>query len=141
MTYSDDKLPKGGNLVKDHLQLFLKRLRARLEDANSNIKIRYFACGEYGEKFDRPHYHLIIWGLGNKHRDFVEKSWTLGFVRIDEANNNRFAYVAGYVTKKKLARQTFSEKRLVPPFVTMSRNRGLGYHAIARRARELRARS
>ncbi|AYQ58189.1 putative VP4 [Microviridae sp.] len=43
-------------LRKDHLQKFNKRLRK-----NTGIKYKYFACGEYGHKYGRPHYHMIIW--------------------------------------------------------------------------------
>lgn len=39
------------------LQLFIKRLRERLD-----VQIRYFGCGEYGKKGQRPHYHLIVFG-------------------------------------------------------------------------------
>ena len=43
-------------LRKDHLQKFFKRLRK-----NTGIKFKYFACGEYGHKYGRPHYHVIFW--------------------------------------------------------------------------------
>lgn len=55
LTYSDMDLPPGGSLQKRDLQLFLKRLRK-----NTGLKFKYFACGEYGEKFQRPHYHILI---------------------------------------------------------------------------------
>lgn len=59
LTYAPEFLPADGSLVKRDLQLFIKRLRK----AFSGVKIRYFACGEYGEKFARPHYHLILFGF------------------------------------------------------------------------------
>lgn len=43
-------------LRQEHLTKFLKRLRARLK-----FNITYCASGEYGEKYLRPHFHLIIW--------------------------------------------------------------------------------
>ncbi|ETR80119.1 nonstructural protein [Chlamydia pneumoniae B21] len=39
-----------------HLQLLLKKLRKRI----SPHKIRYFECGAYGTKLQRPHYHLLL---------------------------------------------------------------------------------
>ena len=42
-------------LSKDDLQKFFKRLRK-----NYGKKVRYFACGEYGPKHYRPHYHLLF---------------------------------------------------------------------------------
>lgn len=43
-------------LRQEHLTKFLKRLRALL-----NFNITYCAAGEYGEKFLRPHFHIILW--------------------------------------------------------------------------------
>ena len=40
------------------LQLFFKRLRYL-----TGQKFRYLACGEYGSKNHRPHYHVIFFGL------------------------------------------------------------------------------
>jgi hypothetical protein len=60
LTYDDDHLPPDRSISKDELQRFIKRLRKELGDR----KIRYFACGEYGETTNRPHYHAIIFGLG-----------------------------------------------------------------------------
>lgn len=59
LTYAPEFLPEGGTLVKRDLQLFFKRLRKSFPD----VKIRYFACGEYGEQFARPHYHVILFGF------------------------------------------------------------------------------
>ncbi len=43
-------------LRQEHLTKFLKRLRIEL-----GFNISYCAAGEYGEKYLRPHFHLIIW--------------------------------------------------------------------------------
>lgn len=51
-------------LKKRDLQLFLKRFRKAIYPH----KIKYFACGEYGSKNYRPHFHLIIFGY-----DFEDK--------------------------------------------------------------------
>lgn len=45
-------------LRKRDFQLFMKRLRKR-----HVAPLRFFACGEYGDKTLRPHYHAIIFGL------------------------------------------------------------------------------
>lgn len=57
LTYDEKNLPKNGSLQLEHVQLFLKRLRR-----GSQIPLRYFLCGEYGEKSARPHYHLCLFG-------------------------------------------------------------------------------
>ncbi|WGL31253.1 replication initiator protein [Dipodfec virus UOA04_Rod_843] len=46
-------------LSRRDIQLFVKRLRKRLEPQ----KIRVFYCGEYGPQTFRPHYHMIVFGL------------------------------------------------------------------------------
>ena len=55
LTYNDDNLPYPPTSIRP-LQLFMKRLRKRF-----GAGIRFYACGEYGEKFGRPHYHACLW--------------------------------------------------------------------------------
>ena len=62
LTYNDDHLPLLG-IEKRDIQLFLKRLRERLEYLGYTNKIRYVFCGEYGSKTQRPHYHGLIWNM------------------------------------------------------------------------------
>lgn len=57
LTYSQENIPKDRSIHKEELQKFFKRLRK-----NTNVKLRYFACGEYGKQKNRPHYHAIIFG-------------------------------------------------------------------------------
>lgn len=52
-------VPEFYTLSKRDLQLFMKRLRKEFPE----IKLRYYAAGEYGDKTLRPHYHLIVYGL------------------------------------------------------------------------------
>nr|QJB19312.1 MAG: replication initiator protein [Microvirus sp.] len=122
LTYSDENLPDNGSLKKRDLQLFFKRLRKTIK-----TKIKYYACGEYGEKALRPHYHAIIftddkintlpsWGLGHVHH---------GTVTLDSAR-----YVAQYVNKKyygNLADTTYTNKKLESPFQVQSQGIGLRY--------------
>ena len=62
LTYNDDFLPLFG-LEKRDIQLFIKRLRERLEYLGFPNKLRYVFCGEYGTKTQRAHYHGIIWNM------------------------------------------------------------------------------
>lgn len=137
LTYNDQNLPVGGTLVRKHLTDFFKRLRKAL----GATKIRYFACGEYGSKLSRPHYHAIIFGY-----DFPEKSlhqsgkfplytssllqalWPFGFSTVAAFSFESAAYVARYCVKKitgKLAEEHYGQK--IPEYCVMSRNPGLGY--------------
>lgn len=58
-------------LRKDHLQKFFKRLRK-----NTGIKFKYFACGEYGHKYARPHYHMILWSDVPISKIAIYKAWS-----------------------------------------------------------------
>lgn len=65
LTYNEESLPytETGRptLDKSALQKFIKKVRRRI--AHTKGKIKYYACGEYGEETKRPHYHLIILGM------------------------------------------------------------------------------
>lgn len=95
LTYDDAHLPS--TLRPEHLSGFIKRLRKNAgSEATGNI--RFFGCGEYGERFGRPHYHAILFGIAES--KVVEKSWRAGRVQVDSLSPAAIAYVAGYCTKK-----------------------------------------
>lgn len=54
LTYNDENCPCICN--KKHIQDFLKRFRKRINSA----PVRYFCVCDYGGKFGRPHYHLLL---------------------------------------------------------------------------------
>lgn len=105
LTYDPEHLPvtgvcPEGILLKSDLQRFFKRLRKVFGPrSNDQRKIRYYACGEYGELL-RPHYHAIIWGISPADRAVVSSVWGAGRVTVDPCNEHTIKYVAGYVTKK-----------------------------------------
>lgn len=108
-------------IQKDHLQKFFKRLRKR-----STRRIRYFACGEYGEKTHRPHYHLALFNedflggaysvnhqlYGNK---ILDRIWTYGNCVLSEFNLSTALYIAGYTAKKINDPDTFNLMSTRPP--------------------------
>jgi len=59
LTYNPENLPPDCGLIKSDFQKFMKRLR---KSYPSN-KIRYYQCGEYGDKNNRPHYHALLFGF------------------------------------------------------------------------------
>ena len=109
LTYNDENLPKHNSLKLKDFQKFMKRLRKAF-----GKKIRFFHCGEYGEKFQRPHYHAIIFGLDFKDKILfseqndqklyisptLNKIWGLGHATIGDVTFQSAAYVARYITKK-----------------------------------------
>lgn len=98
LTYSDDFLPDPPHLNPAHLQLFLKRLRHRC----SPVLFRFFACGEYGSRSRRPHYHGILFGLAAslELERLILDAWRMGFIQVGEFSPARAAYVAKYVCKE-----------------------------------------
>lgn len=120
LTYSNDKLPTGNSLVKSHYQDFMKRLRewsARRDEKLGRplTRIRFYACGEYGDKFGRPHYHAIIMNFNfddlvlapranSQHRVYssktLERLWGHGICEIGSVTRLSAHYVARYCTKK-----------------------------------------
>lgn len=136
LSYDDEHLPEGGNLEPRDLQLFMKRLRKEWEPR----KIRFYGSGEYGEKGNRPHYHVILFGLPTCDRgrtdarhNFKQRRgaccaacsrmrdvWGNGHVYLGTVQPAVCHYVASYITKAN-----FDEGR-IPPFARMSNRPGLG---------------
>lgn len=135
LTYSDDYLPENRSLRKTDLQKFFKRLRKRIFPR----KIKYFACGEYGEHTARPHYHAIIFGLGRDKmsREFIMDSWTFcdwSNFRVDKTfgsvTYDSCRYVSDYIFKKYdkvKADEEYTSKGLEIPFKVCSQGLGLRY--------------
>lgn len=62
LSYDEDHLPKNNSVSKKELTGYIRRLRERMAPS----KLKYFACGEYGEKTGRAHYHIILFGIGKR---------------------------------------------------------------------------
>ena len=95
----ENDFDKLGTLCRDDLYKFLKRLRLRYPGK----KLRYFACGEYGTKRWRPHYHILIFGLNpDECSSEITQCWSHGYVDISlkPVSDKVSAYIVGYVTKK-----------------------------------------
>jgi hypothetical protein len=134
LTYAPEHCPKDMSLHYDHFQKFMKKLRKHYEYRNIydfRVKyrkdgkpyrekyivnpIRFYMAGEYGETFDRPHFHACIFGLDFEDKKFfqrtqtgsilytskiLEKLWTYGYSSIGDVNFESAAYVARYIMKK-----------------------------------------
>lgn len=112
LTYSDENLPPGAVLQYRDLQKFWKSARHVFQDPQSPFK--YFACGEYGDKSLRPHYHAAVFDFripdlrpykrvgGGWYflSDALRKCWGHGHVIVADLSWQSAAYIARYVTKK-----------------------------------------
>lgn len=116
LTYDDDHLPAGGFLVPRHLQLFIKLLRKFVSGSPDCISrssrissFRFFACGEYGSKLLRPHYHLLLFNLRFRDTRRISKTlfesrclydlWKHGTHAVGDVSAASAAYVAKYSVK------------------------------------------
>lgn len=126
LTYDDDHNPI--NLNKAHLTNFFKRLRKDL----GIRKIKYYACGEYGELTFRCHFHAIIFGLSNNFEDrkLIKDNWTFGQIHIGTVTRHSCRYVADYCLKSLKNRRSFLDRGLQPPFCVMSKGLGKAYVAF-----------
>lgn len=149
LTYSDQAIPQSYGLNLRHWQLFMKKLRFSLDH-----RIRFYACGEYGDTTGRPHYHAIIFN-----HDFDDKKlhkrnergepiyisetldnlWEHGDCTIGDVTFQSASYCSRYVTKKIKTSDDFGQSRyfrvspidgqwhqVKPEFSVMSRRPGIG---------------
>jgi len=93
LTYDDDHLPSNCGVDKAEAQRWLKRLRKRLEGR----RIKYYLVGEYGSKYGRPHYHVILFGVGIGERQDIQGTWNWGMVHVGTVTRESIKYVAGYI--------------------------------------------
>lgn len=122
LTYNDDNLRDTrcrGVALRDSIpemslryrdfQLFMKRLRKRRRD------VRFFMCGEYGERNGRPHFHACLFNCDFSDRVLhgrspsgssvyrsasLEALWPHGYSTVGDLTFESAAYCARYVMKK-----------------------------------------
>lgn len=148
LTYSPKYLPPDSSLQLEDFQKFMKRLRRAVEPR----EIRFFHCGEYGDRFKRPHYHACIFNYdfpdkeliqqrddGNYYKsNMLEEIWGKGHAILGAVTFESAAYVARYITKKITGQQALLHYNDVnletgeilaersAEYVTMSRRPGIG---------------
>lgn len=146
LTFRDEDLPDNLSLDVTYFQRFMKRLRFRFGDG-----IRFFHCGEYGEKYGRPHYHACLFnfdfddkvlfkdvnGIKLYTSKSLEELWPFGFCTIGDVTFESAAYVARYIMKKVTGDRAKAHYERVdvctgevvdrkPEYTTMSRRPGIG---------------
>lgn len=127
LTYHPKFCPDYG-LDKRHVQLYMKRLRKRY-----GKKLRYFCVGEYGTRYQRPHYHIILFTYEDVRMDsIINKAWStragesFGIVDIRPVNYARIMYCTKYVIQRGNPTYQYKSK----PFMLCSRSYGLGLNYL-----------
>ena len=149
LTYNNESVPTDYSLDLRHWQLFMKRLRKSLPQ-----KLRFYACGEYGDENLRPHYHAIIFNHDfndkkihsyNHQKDPIYISdtltnlWEKGHCTTQDVTYKTMAYVSRYVQKKQFGSDDRALNHYTrispmdgkaytvrPEFAVMSRRPGIG---------------
>jgi len=168
LTYNDENLPsefsskKTGQIYDKysvnpkHVKNFINNLQVSFKRKYGK-KIKYFTCGEYGEKTNRPHYHIALFGYPtclhpNKPKvvnrkfnpctcrncAYLQKLWGKGHIYLGTLTQDSAQYVAGYVTKKLTSDNSDFQKSALngrhPEFARMSLKPALGKTAIEKHA-------
>jgi len=129
-------------LDKGDLQKFFKKLRKHISPQN----FKYFACGEYGDETNRPHYHIIITGWQNPLSDIyynpviknnssymLDELWPFGHNTVGGLERASVQYTVGYIRKKlygdngKIDHSIYTSTNRTPPFQLASQGIGLKY--------------
>ena len=142
LTYDNQHL--GNNQLNyDHVVSFFKRLRRYVQYHYGKQQLKFFVCGEYGERKGRMHWHMLVFGWkpdpdkerfvpysgGKNNTDIRYKSlklqqlWRQGYVDVTDFDDTHAFYIARYVQKKfvkgsdldSTIRQPMREKKYCSP--------------------------
>lgn len=137
-TYDDLHLPYNENsllptLKKEQLHKYLDNISHKVKKMpflpqGCTKNFSFFASGEYGDKFQRAHYHVLFFGL-----DFADmkslftSTWKNGAIKSLPITSGGIRYVVDYMTKHltgEMAEKEYDELNRERPFKKCSR--GLG---------------
>lgn len=112
LTYDDEHCRSDRSLVYADFQRFMKRLRKFYAER----EIRFFACGEYGDRFERPHFHACLFNVGFLQDRYywrkspagfklyrsptLESLWKFGSSELGSVSRQSADYCARYSLKK-----------------------------------------
>lgn len=93
-------------LCRKHVTNYLKRIRvtsARQGFAPNVFPIRYLLCGEYGESFARPHFHLLLFFQSDTQYLYLKKSfsskWNYGHCILRKFTGTGSSYLSSYLAE------------------------------------------
>lgn len=114
-------------LSKGDLQRYFKRLR------KAGYEFTYFALGDYGDTFGRPHFHILFFNKGVFDSRALVDVWQAGevrdgnvpgFVRCDKVSFGRIHYVVSYGLLARLDWNALDSRP--KPFFLMSKRPAIG---------------
>ena len=124
--------------VRD-VQLFIDRLRKRVNffyathpDVKPNVLMQpdfsYLYVCEYGDKFNRPHAHILFFGLDFAFcQKLFNDSWSYGLIDSLPILDGGIRYVVKYLDKQTfgaVAKETYDDRGLERPKINLSQGFG-----------------
>lgn len=141
LTYADDPF----TLEPPHLRAFMKAFRKRIAPR----RVRFYAVGEYGEKYGRPHFHVALFNWPTCKRPGRRKGecncTSCGPIRrawVDDKSNSRgfivnlpleigsARYICRYVVKKMTRTDDPRLGNRHPEFSRQSNRPGIGHGVL-----------
>lgn len=124
------------SLYPNDFAKLVKKLRYYVKKKNPILEkeFKYLSCGEYGDRFERCHFHAIFCGLPTSLiSEFLRKAWSPnGFVQVSVATPTRINYCLEYIEKQVHGEKeyaTFYAQGKIPPYVHISKGLGERYWA------------
>ena len=137
--YTDDGLQTVS--PRDHT-LFIKQLRNV-----TKAEIKYYGISDYGGKYQRPHYHYIMFNTPHEYlirewdkklRKFrapeIENIWQMGQCDAEYPNGGALSYVTGYVDSKLSTIGTEDTDSRTKNRAYISKGIGTGHLTTAKKA-------
>ncbi len=158
VTLTYEEVPENASLDPEDFRRFIANL-GKEHDAGT---VSYYACGEYGESSQRPHYHAVLFGpefldryepvavsrTGVWRSEALDSYWSHGFTELGSLTLASASYVAGYV-RKKVRKQEYPDHytrvdpetgelvELQPEFARMSSRPAIGRRWLERYWRDV----
>lgn len=118
-------------LYKKDFKDFMKRFRRTMDYYKYEGSFKYIYCGEYGDKLQRSHMHMVIIGLtAEETRIFTKKCWKWGLIDIGPLGAGGIRYLIDYVSKsqtEKKMKELLDKYGVEPPFIYHSIRMGLDW--------------
>lgn len=140
--YKDNQIL--ASLDKEGLKAWLNNLKTQIRQMKTlpegcRKKFAYYAIGEYGGIFKRPHYHILILGLDwHDFKKFYQKTWHNGNIESKPIATAQIKYVLNYSMKNingKMAMEIYDNRGVERTFRLVSKGYGADY--IKSKAEEL----
>lgn len=119
-----DKCELDGGLIpylsKTDLQKFFKRLKYYATKSNIQDSYSYFACGEYGPKHFRPHYHILLHTSRQNLQSLINAihyAWQYGRIDYSLDRGKTANYISTYTTSSSTIPRLYQNKEIRPFFV------------------------